>query len=81
MKVNELIEVLKTMPPDALVLIPMESGYETPRVAYLTEAAENANEAPGGRGMYLINDVAFSLYETVGELFEVVVIDTEKGIF
>lgn len=80
MKINELITILQTMPSDALVLIPMESGYETPCVAYLTQVAEQAEKRPeAGISSYVAKDSAFELYETVGELFEVVVIDTSRG--
>ncbi|MDP1872050.1 MAG: hypothetical protein Q8K61_10555 [Gallionella sp.] len=80
MKVSELNAILQTMPPDALVLIPLESGYESPRETYLTQAAEHADKRPeAGIGSYVVKDSAFETYETVGELFEVVVIDTSKG--
>lgn len=81
MKVSELIAILQTMPPDALLLIPLESGYESPRVTYLMQAAEHAEKHPeAGIGSYIVKDSAFELYATVGDLFDVVVIDTNKGL-
>ena len=39
MIVSELIEILKDMHPDAIVLLPMENGNSTPSMVYQSQSA------------------------------------------
>lgn len=78
MNVKELIEILRRMPDDMEIMMPLEGNVDRPKAAYIATVAKTRRDwtmAPVGNFVVLNNDEVSKREDTTGDPFQVVIMD------
>lgn len=79
MNVKELIEILRMMPDDMEIVLPLESNADRVKAAYIATVAQTRHDwsmTPIGNFVVLDDDEFSTPTETTGDPFQVVMIDS-----
>jgi hypothetical protein len=80
MNVKELIDILRKMPDDMEIMLPMESNVERAKAAYIAMVAKSRRKwemAPVGNFVVLGNNEVSKCEDTAGDPFQVVIMDVD----
>lgn len=78
MNVKELIEILRKMPDDMEIMMPLEGNVDRPKAVYIATVAKTRRDwtmAPVGNFVVLDNDEVSKREDTTGDPFQVVIMD------
>lgn len=80
MNVQELIEILRKMPSDIEIMMPLESNVDRPKAVYIATVAKTRRDwtmAPVGNYVVLDIDELSKREDIAGDPFQVVIMDVE----